>query len=133
MIVCYRQATSDAQALGLTVLQYVINILPTATILKLIFFKSYGFLVTFIICEAWKLGSVFGFGVVNSLVILKLCFILELEWVFELHKILLTVSLYDSPVTKLTDSRQMLLTVIFSLCHNLANLYEYVQVRQSSR
>ena len=39
--------------------------------------------------------------------------------------------LYDSPVTKLTDSRQMLLTVIFSLCHNLANLYEYVQVGQS--
>ena len=32
------------------------------------------------------------------------------------------------PVTKLRDSKQMVLTVIFSLCHNMANLYEYIQV-----
>ena len=28
----------------------------------------------------------------------------------------------------MTDAQQMILTVIFSLCHNLANLYEYIQV-----
>lgn len=32
------------------------------------------------------------------------------------------------PVIRMTDAQQMVLTVIFSLCHNLANLYEYIQV-----
>ena len=34
------------------------------------------------------------------------------------------------PVIRLTDAQQMVLTVIFSLCHNLANLYEYIQVKE---
>ena len=31
----------------------------------------------------------------------------------------------------MTDAQQMILTVIFSLCHNLANLYEYIQVKEA--
>ena len=67
------------QALGLTVLQFEISIMPLATILKLVLFNSYGFNVTFLIIELWKLGFVFGVGVINSLGILQLCFILEFE------------------------------------------------------
>ena len=67
------------QALGLTVLQFEISIMPLATILKLVVFNSYGFNVTFLIIELWKLGFVFGVGVINSLGILQLCFILEFE------------------------------------------------------
>ena len=67
------------QALGLTVLQFEITLMPLATILKLVVFNSYGFNITFLIIELWKLGFVFGVGVINSLGILQLCFILELE------------------------------------------------------
>ena len=67
------------QALGLSVLQFEITLMPLATILKLVVFNSYGFNVTFLIIELWKLGFVFGVGVINSLGILQLCFILELE------------------------------------------------------
>ena len=35
------------------------------------------------------------------------------------------------PVIRMTDAQQMVLTVIFSLCHNLANLYEYIQVKEA--
>lgn len=35
------------------------------------------------------------------------------------------------PVIRMTDAQQMILTVIFSLCHNLANLYEYIQVKEA--
>ena len=39
-----------------------------------------------------------------------------------------TVLFICRPVIRMTDAQQMVLTVIFSLCHNLANLYEYIQV-----
>ena len=67
------------QALGLSVLQFEITLMPLATILKLVLFNSYDFNVTFLIIELWKLGFVFGVGVINSLGILQLCFILEFE------------------------------------------------------
>ena len=73
------QATSDVQALGLSVLQFEITLMPLATILKLVVFNSYGFTITFLIIELWKLGFVFGVGLINSLGILQLCFILEFE------------------------------------------------------
>ena len=73
------QATSDVQALGLSVLQFEITLMPLATILKLVLFNSYGFTITFLIIELWKLGFVFGVGLINSLGILQLCFILEFE------------------------------------------------------
>ena len=54
------QATSDVQVIGQNVLLITISILPIATILKLMIFKSYSFWVTFFIIEIWKISFVFG-------------------------------------------------------------------------
>ena len=124
------QATSDIQQMLFDVLLIIVSILPIATILKLLVFKSYSYWTTFLIIEGWKnsivLGKIdnldqkyalsfLGIGLVNSLSILQFFYIFEIE--------LVTLSL-------LSDCQQFVITITFAVSHNVGLFYEYYQVGQ---